>query len=196
MEVRRPMPGEFYRHFKNKIYQILTTAKHSETGEELVVYQAMYGEFGIYARPLAMFVSEVDREKYLDVAQKYRFEKVNTAEQAAEASPQEAAESEVKPQAAAELKADLKSLAEKESLSEHSTEEGADSRLLRFLDADTYQEKYKVLQEMESDITDRLINDFAVILDVVIPEGALSDRYEQLKQCTATHARYENVRLR
>lgn len=77
---RVPKSGEIYRHFKGCVYLCLGVGKHVDTGEELVFYKAMYGDKTIWARSLWEFVSEVDREKYPNADQKYRFELVEDGE--------------------------------------------------------------------------------------------------------------------
>ena len=64
-----------YRHFKGGRYELIDIARHSETREEMVVYRALYGERGVWVRPMEMFFSPVDRQKYPDAAQTYRFER-------------------------------------------------------------------------------------------------------------------------
>ena len=80
--------GAIVQHFKREtltaeekaanryLYQIKEIAQHTETGEKLVVYQALYPPFATYARPADMFFSKVDKDKYPDIKQEYRLEKV------------------------------------------------------------------------------------------------------------------------
>ena len=64
------------RHFKGKEYTFLCKGWHTETGEAYAIYRAEYDDFKVYIRPYDMFVSEVDKEKYPEVVQKYRFEEI------------------------------------------------------------------------------------------------------------------------
>ncbi len=80
-----PKAYERYRHFKGNCYQILAIAKHAEDATEQVVYQALYPPFTIYVRPLSLFMSEVDHEKYPSVTQRYRFELISDEESVPEA---------------------------------------------------------------------------------------------------------------
>ena len=199
-----PLPGEKYLHFKNKLYQVIAVAKHSETMEPYVVYQALYGDFGVYIRPYDMFVSEVDHEKYPEVTQKYRFAYVDhtknetlrteRAEHKKMPVNQNVEQQENVPDVTAAVStAELQeqNMVQRES----DVEEQIDPWLLRFLDTDTMEEKYQIVCDIKNDITDRLIDDLAVAVDVVIPEGKLSARYEQLKYCIRTRQKYEQTSL-
>jgi len=167
----KPMPQEIYKHFKGNLYQIVTIAKHSETGEELVIYQALYGDFGVYARPLSMFMSPVDKEKYPDVVQKNRFEKVQQP-------------------------AFVKSGAVEQDKESPSAEEVLAPGLMAFLDADTYEKRLEILTGLRDKITDEMITTMAIACDIELKEGNTAERYEELKGCLITLERFECNRLR
>jgi hypothetical protein len=165
---RTPKPGEKYRHFKNKLYQIVAIAQHSETKEPLVIYQALYGDFGVYARPLEMFVSEVDHVKYPYVSQKYRFELVE---------PENEAQAE-----------DVGAESEDEDAG---TQADVNPKFMAFLETDSFDERYNILVSMQDEITDQMIDSMAVVMDVSISEGPLLKRYDDLKNAIRTRQRYE-----
>ena len=68
------LKNRVYKHFKGDLYLVVDIAQHSETDEKLVIYRCLYGEGNLYARPYDMFASKVDREKYPNVEQEYRFQ--------------------------------------------------------------------------------------------------------------------------
>ena len=181
-----PQNGDIYRHFTNKLYQILTIAKHSETNEDMVIYQALYGTFETYVRPLSSFLSKVDNTKYPNATQTYRFEKVERKELCkSEADSSESSITNTIPTAPV-----VASQENEEDLS------GVNPHLLAILDTDTYEEKYKLLCDLRSDIDDRLVNDLSVALDIAVDNGPVDKRYEQLKSALATLCKYEVHRLR
>ena len=66
--------GRTYRHFKGDYYLVEAVAKDSETNTDMVIYRKLYGDGGLWVRPLSMFLSKVDRDKYPEVSQEYRFQ--------------------------------------------------------------------------------------------------------------------------
>ena len=148
MEKQLPQPGWRYRHFKGGLYQIVTLALNTETGEDMVVYQALYDDFKVYVRPLSMFLSETDFVKYPDSTQPMRFERVDTD---------------------TDTKNDT-------VVSEDTTEElpdGISPQLMAFLDADSDEERYTILNEMEDIVDDHMIDTMAVVSDLVIEDGPI-----------------------
>ena len=192
---RIPKSGEFYRHFKNKLYQIVTVAEHSESREKLVIYQALYGDYKTYARPLEMFTSEVDHVKYPDVKQKYRFEKVEPGE-VAKAVESIAETSVINTESVSATQVTTQAMKPENEPASTEADELPEPGLLEFLDTDDWDMKYNILVSLRDKMTDKLVDDFAVALDIVIPEGTLDKRYEELKNCLRTRQKFESQRLR
>lgn len=192
-----PQAGEIYQHFKGKLYRIVTLATHTETGEQLVIYQALYGEFQVFARPLSMFLEKVDAKKYPDAAGKDRFMRIPMAEAAAVPQPVPASsENPVEPRPAAmPSESNVESPAVAAS-SENSVEPQPDPGLLAFLDADSYEEKLEVFASLEGKVDLHMLNAIAASLDLELSEGSLEEQYDTLKSCLMTLERYECNRLR
>ena len=182
-----PKPHEIYKHFKGNLYQVVTIAEHSETGEQLVIYQALYGDFKTYARPLAMFTGEVDREKYPEVTQRFRFEL-----QGAEADRQIRGADAVS--GAASAPAPEKTVTSAQPVEDE--EPALDPLVLEFLDADSYEEKLNILAGLHHRITNEMITTMAIACDIEVNDGEPEDRYEELKNCLLTMEKFECNRLR
>lgn len=75
------MSAEERAHSAKYTYEIIGTAMHTESAEQLVIYRALYGDMAMYARPTEMFLSRVDKEKYPDAKQEYRFEILKAAQE-------------------------------------------------------------------------------------------------------------------
>ncbi|MBQ7942649.1 MAG: DUF1653 domain-containing protein [Lachnospiraceae bacterium] len=195
-----PKPYEVYKHFKGNIYQIISIALDSETLEQVVVYQQLYSPFQMYVRPLEMFLSKTDKDKYPDAVQEYRFEKLEKA----------MLETDVKVQAINAHVIDSDSVEklvnqeEEKALESVTVEESAvadeefdiDPNLLRFLESDSCSDKLELLHLMHATITDAMIDTMAMSLDFEIQSGDIEQRYQELLNCLLTKERFECARMR
>ena len=195
MEKRNiPAAGEFYRHFKGNLYQIIGVAKHSETMEQMVVYQALYGDYCLYTRPLDMFLSPVDKEKYPDAAQEYRFEKCvpGTSEEKVVSAIKESERVQetapvVEPQ----------KIESAEEAEETCDEESVRPEILRFLDAEDAQAKLKVLRELRMDLDESLLTTIELSLDLLPDDkDSMERRYDFVERTLEQRIRFEGSRLR
>lgn len=213
-----PKPQEIYRHFKGGLYQIVTLAKHAQTGEMLVIYQALYGDFTVYARELSEFLSETDHKKYPSATQKYRFEKAepshtdlenkvqivklrkdDRSETETSAEEADSGQTDTEKQAETAKQADVAKQTDTVKQEEMiQTEEtiNIDPLVMEFLDADSYEERLNILAALHCRITNEMINTMSVAVDVEVNEGDIEERYEALKNCLVTLEKYECNRLR
>lgn len=221
--MREVRQGQFYRHFKNRLYQVVAVAEHSETEERMVVYQALYGDYRMYVRPYDMFISEVDHEKYPQATQKYRFELVEPAEEAKAgadvrqrqyrsepAEPTEEAKADRRVQtsrtdiprdSAAAEPVKKEQEAEQKKTEQPSSREpdgngGVNPVLLEFLDAETLEEKLHIMIFGRNQMDDNLLNSIAISLDLVVEEKSTQEKYDEILNCLSMMERFECNRLR
>lgn len=182
--MEQPKPNEIYKHFKGSLYKVITLAIHSETGEIMVVYQALYGDFAVYVRPLTMFMSRVDSQKYPDVEQEYRFQRIDAV-----------INNDLTEMSGPDNTSDNGTLQDSSSISgevkDSSEQLEIDPLVLEFLDADSIAQKRNILTALHHKITDEMINTLSVSLDLVVEEGDLEERYQQLKNCIVTKEKFE-----
>lgn len=204
-----PKPFEQYMHFKGKKYQIIAVARHSENDEKYVVYQQLYAPFEVYVRPLDMFMSKVDTQKYPNVEQTYRFEKIVNAEnikiEDTCVGDNKDQQEDVNTETKSEEKAGLENTFEnndstlKTQESEGNIYEipGIDPDVMEFLDAKSYDQKLLILSGLHRKITDDMINIMAVSLDTEVKESDdIEKRYTELKNSLIMMERFECNRLR
>lgn len=212
-----PKPHEIYKHFKGNLYQVVTIAEHSETGEQLVIYQALYGDFKTYARPLAMFTGEVDRQRYPEVTQRFRFElqgtdadrQIRETEAAGVEHPvstqttvtaSQPAATQATPIVAQNIAVQATATAAQTTIAPVSPAEDEepvlDPLVLEFLDADSYEEKLNILAGLHHRITNEMITTMAISCDIEVNDGEPEERYEELKNCLLTMEKFECNRLR
>ena len=211
-----PKPHEIYKHFKGNLYQVVTIAEHSETGEQLVIYQALYGDFKTYARPLVMFTGEVDRQRYPEVTQRFRFElqgtdadrQIRETEAAGVEHPvstqttvtaSQPAAAQATPIVAQNIAVQATATAAQTTIAPVSPAEdeepALDPLVLEFLDADSYEEKLNILAGHHR-ITNEMITTMAISCDIEVNDGEPEERYEELKNCLLTMEKFECNRLR
>ena len=167
MEYRIPKTGDIYRHFKGNLYKIIIIARDSETLEEKVVYKSVDGD-DAYVRSLSMFLSPVDRVKYPNVEQEYRFELVKTEEQ--------------------------KTVEVKEVPKEPVMENI--SMVMEFLEKEETEEKLRFLIRKKDYITDSFLTVVAQSLDFIESKDTLESRYEDILRYLRTVSKFENTRFR
>lgn len=177
---RTPKPGEIYRHFKNRLYQVIGVARHSETREKMVVYQALYGDFGLYVRPLEMFISPVDREKYPQAAQEYRFERVSP-----KANPEASLDG-----------ADSETAEDSEAAEYSEAPQTPNPDLIRFLEAEELDEKLAALAQLEKSASPADMRGAAAALEIEPGEGDVREQIENIRKFLKIQAKYDGSRLR
>ncbi|MDY5640692.1 MAG: DUF1653 domain-containing protein [Lachnospiraceae bacterium] len=197
-----PVAGQIYKHFKGNLYKVLAVAVHTESEEKLVVYQSVDNPDRVFARPLEMFMSDIDRFRYPLIRAKYRFTLVSEPE--VENNGEETKEEEAKEET---LNEDTK----EEDVKDEETEEQSDDDsavykdngelvidpyVERVLDEKEFSKKIEFFEMLRGKCTEDMLTTIAISLDIQLQEGSIEDKYSQILRTLKMHEKYETSRLR
>ncbi len=176
------LPGQKYRHFKGNEYEVVCIARHTESEEDLVIYRSLKNPDAVYARPVEMFTSRVDRSLYPDADQEYRFEPL----------------SENKATTSEPVKTDHSNSSFEKEFVSAGTESvpGIDPKVMAFLDTDDFEEKFNILSDMNGKVDEKMLNTMAFSVDFEFNDGSVEDKYHELLNCISLRAKFECSRLR
>lgn len=207
----RPKANEIYKHFKGNMYQIVDIAIDSETGNELVIYRALYAPFTTYARELSMFMSKVDRDKYPSAAQEYRFELVvfddatknrreaitpntsiskETPDRVNSVNENRAVETSVRENLVKENY--IKEAPVQETVDERAAKSGISPVLLRFLETEGVAAQIECLTEIREQLTPEIMTsiEFSIGMEEA-QRGDVYERYRGVKNYLDLKRKYE-----
>lgn len=197
-----PVAGQIYKHFKGNLYKVLAVAVHTESEEKLVVYQSVDNPDRVFARPLEMFMSDIDRFRYPLIRAKYRFTLVSEPEE--ETNGEETKEEETKEETPNEdtKEEDVKD----EETEEQSDDDSAvykdngelviDPYVERVLDEKEFSKKIEFFEMLRGKCTEDMLTTIAISLDIQLQEGSIEDKYSQILRTLKMHEKYETSRLR
>lgn len=212
-----PIPGERYRHFKGGLYQIITIAKYSETLEPLVIYQALYGNYGCYARPLKMFLglNEQGEKRFkletgvpgmnktsVNAGKEYAATKQsgNNVHNVQSYSPERVPVAKhIEKVAASDIfEQILVNSSNIEYEYNEKTEEQMDDRefLFKVLDCESSREMLELIKKNRERLDNKMLGNIAAALDLVLTSEIDEDMFVQIVQYLETRARFETDRLR
>lgn len=205
MANKRPNPKEnqIYKHFKGSLYQVITIAVHTETSDKLVVYRSTEKPERVFARPVSMFMSEVDHLKYPFIKAKYRFTLMVEAEETEES---ENVEPEIEEDIVEETES-VEAVSEAENTenveeTDDTAEYKANGELVidpiveTILDEKSFTKKIENFQLLRGKCTEEMLTTLAISLDIQLVEGTIEDKYAQILATLKMHEKYESARLR
>ena len=201
----REIPKELqvYKHFKGSLYQIVAVAVHTETTDKLVVYRSLKNPERVFARPLDMFLSEVNHKKYPDVKAKYRFtlldeveDEISEEEDKVETSDFTDNIVEGSSEEKIEDSKDAETVSDDEKIYKEDGTLVLDPVIEKILDSKEYTDKIEAFELLRGKCDENMLSTIAMSLDIQLSGETLDEKYADILKCLRMHQKYETTRLR